>query len=404
MKVIPTKDAVGMVLCHDITQIIRGVTKDAAFRKGHIVTEEDIPVLLSLGKDRLYVWENDENTLHENEAAEILCALCRGENVGRGEVKEGKISLHAECGGLLKVNRPGMRAVNRFGEMMIASRHGNFAVKKGDPLAGTRIIPLVIAKEKMEKARAACLEASGGEKILNVKPFRHKKVGILTTGNEVFYGRIRDTFTPVILEKFAEYDAEIIAHEICGDDDRMETAAILRMAAAGADIIVCTGGMSVDPDDRTPLAIRNTGAEIISYGAPVLPGAMFLLSYLRQAPQPARTDAVPEPSAGTGAGHEPSVGTDAGHEPSAGTDAGHEPSVGTEADHEPSACRQEERTITIMGLPGCVMYAKRTIFDLILPRVMADDPVTAEELADLGEGGLCLNCPVCTFPNCAFGK
>ena len=306
MKEIRTQDAVGMVLCHDITQIIRGVTKDAAFRKGHIVTEEDIPVLLSLGKDYLYVWENDENTLHENEAAEILCALCQGENTGRGEVKEGKISLFAECDGLLKVNSPGMRAVNRFGEMMIASRHGNFAVKKGDLLAGTRIIPLVIAKDKMKKARAESLQASGGEKILNVRPFKHKKVGILTTGNEVFYGRIKDTFTPVLLEKFAEYDTEIIAHETCSDDSRMETGAILRMAAAGAEIIVCTGGMSVDPDDRTPLAIRNTGAEIISYGAPVLPGAMFLLSYLRLESAPVcRNDGDTLPGACPGQMNEP---------------------------------------------------------------------------------------------------
>jgi hypothetical protein len=226
----------------------------------------------------------------------------------------------------------------------------NDNVKKGDLLAGTRIIPLVIAKDKMKKARAESLQASGGEKILNVRPFKHKKVGILTTGNEVFYGRIKDTFTPVILEKFAEYDTEIIAHETCSDDSRMETGAILRMAAAGADIVVCTGGMSVDPDDRTPLAIRNTGAEIISYGAPVLPGAMFLLAYyeVKEGPHP--------------------------------------------------------RTVVIMGLPGCVMYAKRTIFDLVLPHVMADDEVTAQDLAALGEGGLCLNCPVCTFPNCGFGK
>ena len=340
MKEIRTQDAVGMVLCHDITQIIRGVTKDAAFRKGHIVTEEDIPVLLSLGKDYLYVWENDENTLHENEAAEILCALCQGENIGRGEVKEGKISLFAECDGLLKVNSPGMRAVNRFGEMMIASRHGNFAVKKGDLLAGTRIIPLVIAKDKMKKARAESLQASGGEKILNVRPFKHKKVGILTTGNEVFYGRIKDS----------------------------------------------TGGMSVDPDDRTPLAIRNTGAEIISYGAPVLPDAVFLLSYLRLEGAPGcRNDDDTLLEACSGQRNEPVCRDD--------------------DDTLLKACSgQKGRTVTIMGLPGCVMYARRTIFDLILPRVMADDPVTAEELADLGEGGLCLNCPVCSFPNCAFGK
>ena len=350
MKLIRTEDAEGAVLCHDITQIIRGVTKDAVFRKGHIVTKEDIPVLLSVGKDQLYVWEKKEGILHENEAAEILCRMCEGAHMSRSEVKEGKIELKAECPGLLKVNRDGLKAVNRFGQMMIATRHGGFAVAKGDKLAGTRIIPLVIEEEKMRAAEKACMEATNGKPILSLLPFRHKKVGIVTTGNEVYYGRIRDTFTPVIEEKFAQFDTEIIDHEIWNDDDKKVTASILKMISEGADIVCCTGGMSVDPDDKTPLAIKNTGARIVSYGAPVLPGAMFLLAYYTV----------------------------------------------TEGDNP--------RTVTIMGLPGCVMYAKRTIFDLVLPHVMADDEVTEEDLASLGEGGLCLNCPVCTFPNCGFGK
>ncbi len=350
MKLIRTEDAEGAVLCHDITQIIKGVTKDAVFRKGHIVTKEDIPVLLSVGKDQLYVWEKKEGILHENEAAEILCRMCEGAHMSRSEVKEGKIELKAECPGLLKVNRDGLKAVNRFGQMMIATRHGGFAVTKGDKLAGTRIIPLVIEEEKMRAAEKACMEATDGQPILSLLPFRHKKVGIVTTGNEVYYGRIRDTFTPVIEEKFAQFDTEIIDHEIWNDDDKKVTASILKMISEGADIVCCTGGMSVDPDDKTPLAIKNTGARIVSYGAPVLPGAMFLLAYYTV----------------------------------------------TEGDNP--------RTVTIMGLPGCVMYAKRTIFDLVLPHVMADDEVTKEDLASLGEGGLCLNCPVCTFPNCGFGK
>ena len=350
MKLIRTVDAEGAVLCHDITQIIKGVTKDAVFRKGHIVTKEDIPVLLSVGKDQLYVWENEEGMLHENDAAEILCEMCKGDHMGRCGVKEGKIELTAECDGLLKVNHGGLRAVNGFGEMMIATRHGNFAVKKGDKLAGTRIIPLVIKKDKMERAREAAMEATEGKPILELKPFVHKKVGIVTTGNEVFYGRIQDTFTPVIREKLGEFDTEVIDHVTWNDDDKKVTASILDMIEKGADVVICTGGMSVDPDDKTPLAIKNTGARIVSYGAPVLPGAMFLLAYYD----------VKEGG--------------------------------------------KERTVAIMGLPGCVMYAKRTIFDLVLPRVMADDPVSAEELAALGQGGLCLNCPVCTFPNCGFGK
>jgi len=350
MKLIKTVDAEGTVLCHDITQIIKGVTKDAVFRKGHVVTKEDIPVLLSVGKDQLYVWEKEEGMLHENEAAEVLCAMCRGDHMDRSQAKEGKIELTASCDGLLKVDNRGLKAVNGFGQMMIATRHGNFAVKKGDKLAGTRIIPLIIEEEKMEAARTAASRATGGKPILELMPFVHKKVGIVTTGNEVFHGRIKDTFTPVIEEKISEFDTEVIDHVIWDDDDTKVTAGILDMIQKGADVVICTGGMSVDPDDKTPLAIKNTGARIVSYGAPVLPGAMFLLAY-----------------------------------------------------YEVTA-DEDRRTVAIMGLPGCVMYAKRTIFDLVLPRVMADDEVTAEDLAALGQGGLCLNCPVCTFPNCGFGK
>ena len=350
MKLINTRDAVGMVLCHDITQIIKGVTKDAVFRKGHIVTEEDIPVLLSVGKDQLYVWEKEEGMLHENEAAEILCRMCINEHMTRSQAKEGKIELRADRDGLLKVDRAALKAVNGFGQMMIASRHGNFAVKKGDKLAGTRIIPLVIEEEKMMAAEEACMQASGGQPIFTILPFHSKRVGIVTTGNEVYYGRIQDTFTPVIEEKIGEFDSRMCWHEVLNDDDKKVTAAILRMIEEGADLVCCTGGMSVDPDDKTPLAIKNTGARIVSYGAPVLPGAMFMLAYYEK------------------------------------EEAG------------------EKKVVPIVGLPGCVMYSKRTIFDLVLPRLMADDEVTAEELSALGEGGFCLNCPQCTFPNCGFGK
>lgn len=339
MKEIKTTEAVGQVLCHDVTQIIKGVTKDAVFRKGHVIREEDIPVLLSVGKDHVYIWEKDENMLHENEAADILYQLCKNEHMRPSEVKEGKIEVIAECDGLLKVEKELLNSLNALGEMMIASRHGNFPVKAGNKIAGTRIIPLVIEKEKMEKAKEVC----GGKPIFELKPFQHKKVGIVTTGNEVYHGRIKDTFTPVIEEKLSEYDTEIIGHEISDDDHERITGCIKKLLGMGADMIVCTGGMSVDPDDRTPLAIKNTGAEIVTYGAPVLPGAMFLLAYYNG-------------------------------------------------------------NIPIMGLPGCVMYSKRTIFDLVLPRIMAGEKLCAEDITVLGEGGLCLSCPVCTFPNCGFGK
>ena len=273
MKLIRTEDAVGQVLCHDITQIIPGQFKGARFRKGHIVQPEDIPVLLSIGKENLYVWEKRPGILHEDEAAALLYKAAAGRNIHGTEPKEGKIELVADCDGLLKIDRAALLAVNRTPQMMIAAIHGDLPVKKG--------------------------------------------------------------------QKLAEYGCEMTYHKTCDDDPAGITAAILEAKAAGCEMIFTTGGMSVDPDDRTPLAIKNTGAEIITYGAPVLPGAMFLVSYL---------DGVP-----------------------------------------------------VCGLPGCVMYAKRTIFDLLLPRLLADDPITAEDIARLGEGGLCLGCAECHWPNCGFG-
>ena len=323
MKCVKTQDAVGHVLCHDITQIIKDVKKGTAFRKGHIVTEEDIPVLLSLGKDNLYIWEKTEGILHENEAAEYLRDICMNENMIQSEVKEGKIELIAEIDGLLKIDVDKLRAVNSLGEMMIATRHTNTTVKKGDKLVGTRIIPLLIEQEKMEKAK----EVAGDRPILSLIPFKKKKVGIVTTGNEVFYGRIKDTFGPVVAEKVKEFGADVIGQTIVNDDMEKITKAVEEFIEQGADMVLCTGGMSVDPDDKTP-------------------GAMLLLAYYEK----------------------------------------------------------DGRELPIVGLPGCVMYAKRTVFDLVLPRLMADDMVTSDDLAGLGLGGLCLSCDICTFPNCGFGK
>ena len=229
MKLMKTEDAVGQVLCHDITQIIKGVTKDAVFRKGHIITEEDIPVLLSVGKDNIYIWEKDDTMLHENEAAQILYDMCKNDHMHPSDVKEGKIELIADCDGLLKVDREKLKKVNSLGEMMIATRHGDTYVKKGDKLAGTRIIPLVIKKEKMETAQAVCSDGP----ILTLKPFHKKKFAVLTTGNEVYYHRIEDTFTPVIQEKLAEFGAEMIFHEVYDDDASKITDGCRRAGFAG---------------------------------------------------------------------------------------------------------------------------------------------------------------------------
>ncbi len=339
MKLIPTQEAVGHVLCHDMTQIIPGKYKDARFRKGHVVREEDIPVLLSMGKEHLYVWELADGCVHENDGADRLRALCQNQYMEAGPVKEGKIELTAARDGLFLVDSPRLEAVNALEEVMIATRHGGTAVRRGDKLAGMRVIPLVIEEEKLRRAE----EAAGGAPLLTLLPWRLKTAAVIATGSEVAKGLIQDSFTPVVEKKLVEYGIETVFRRTPGDDIEAVKNAILEARVAGPDLILCTGGMSVDPDDNTPGAVKRSGARIVSYGAPVLPGAMFLLAYFE--------DGTP-----------------------------------------------------VLGLPGCVMYAKRTIFDLMLPKVAAGVPVTRADLVRLGEGGLCLGCEVCTFPNCGFGK
>lgn len=339
MKLIKTTDAVGHVLCHDLTQIIPGEFKGARFRKGHVVTQEDIPVLLSMGKENLYVWEMQPGIVHENDAAERLCALCISEGMDRSEVKEGKIELTAARAGLFTVDGARLRAVNAIDELMIATRHGNTPVQPGDKLCGTRVIPLVIAEEKLVQAE----QAVGGTPILRILPYKLRTCAIITTGSEVYSGRIEDKFTPVLIKKLAAYGIEVTKHTTVDDGiDRIEEA-IREARAEKPDLILCTGGMSVDPDDNTPGAIKKSGANIVTYGAPVLPGAMLLLGYY--------DDGTP-----------------------------------------------------VLGLPGCVMYARATVFDLVLPRIAAGVRLCKEDFVQMGEGGLCLGCTPCHYPACPFGK
>ena len=339
MKLMKTEDAVGHVLCHDMTQIIKDQYKDARFRKGHVVTEEDIPILLSMGKEHLYVWEMTPGMVHENDAAERMAALCGKVNMNWSEVKEGKIELTAACDGLFRVNSEKLIAVNSVEDVMIATRKGNTAVRKGDKLAGTRVIPLIIPEEKLQAAEAA----AGDTPLLELLPYTKKTAAIIATGGEVKKGLIQDTFTPVVKDKLAAYGIETLAVTYSGDGVENVADAIAEARKTGADIILCTGGMSVDPDDNTPGGIKASGARIVTYGAPVLPGAMFLLGYY------------------------------------------------------------EDGTV-VMGLPGCVMYAGATIFDLALPRIAAGMEMTRADFAAMGEGGLCLGCRPCHWPICPFGK
>lgn len=339
MNIVKTEDAVGYVLCHDMTQIIPGVIKDARFRKGHIVTAEDVPVLLSMGKENIYVWELKDGMVHEDDAAARLIALCNNEHIRSTQPKEGKIELIADCSGLFTVDVERLGAVNSQDELMIATRHTNSVVHPGDRLAGMRVIPLVIEEEKLKAAE----KAAGAKPLLKILPFVKKTAAIVTTGSEVAKGLIEDKFTSIVEKKLNNYGIEVIFHALVEDDLEKEVAVIAAARASGAQMIICTGGMSVDPDDRTPAAIKASGADIVRYGAPVLPGAMLLIGYY--------DDGTP-----------------------------------------------------VLGLPGCVMYAKATIFDLILPRIAANQQITRDEISKLGHGGLCLNCEQCHYPVCPFGK
>ena len=296
-------------------------------------------MLLSMGKEHLYVWEMTPGMVHENDAAERLLALCGQENMTRSEVKEGKIELKAACDGLFQVDSRRLIAVNSIENIMIATRKGNTAVKKGDKLAGMRVIPLIIEEERLRAAEAA----AGTAPLLKLLPYVKKTAAIVATGSEVKNGLIQDTFTPVVRDKLAAYGIETVSVLYSGDGVDNVANAIAEARQTGADLILCTGGMSVDPDDNTPGGIRQSGARIVTYGAPVLPGAMFLLGYFE--------DGTP-----------------------------------------------------ICGLPGCVMYAGATIFDLALPRIAAGVEMTRTDFAVMGEGGLCLGCRPCHWPDCPFGR
>ncbi len=357
MKLVRTEEAVGHVLCHDMTQIVTGGTdsqghekerfKGPRFRKGHVVQPEDIPVLLSMGKEHLYVWEMEPGMLHEDEGAKRLAALCLGEGcVASGEPREGKIGINAATDGVFLVDTERLFAVNSTDQVMIATRKGNFGVKAGDALAGTRVIPLVIPETMLAAAEAAADVATFGP-LMRVAPYKLKSAAIIATGSEVKRGLIEDTFTPVVVRKLAAFGIECASIAKPGDDMADLVSAIDAARAQGVDMVVCTGGMSVDPDDNTPGAIKRAGARIVTYGAPVLPGAMLCVGYF---------------------------------------------------DGEDGA------SVPIVGLPGCVMYNAATVFDLVLPRIAAGIPLVKRDFVELGEGGLCLGCKPCTFPVCPFGK
>ncbi len=340
LQSIPVEEAVGMVLPHDITEIVKDVKKGVAFRKGHIIRAEDVAHLKRLGKDNIYVISLTAAEVHENEAASILAKCLAGQGIEYADnPQEGKIVLKAAIDGLLRVNKQSLYQFNMLGEVMCATLHDNTPVKKDEIVAATRLIPLVGSRALLAEAEKIALSSAA---VIEVLPLQKLKIGMVITGNEVFYGRIEDRFEEVLQAKAADLGSTILAVKKAPDDPAIIAREIKNCLAEGAELIVTSGGMSVDPDDVTREGILQAGATDVVYGTPVLPGAMFLSGMIG--------------------------------------------------------------TVPVLGLPACGMYHKITVFDLVLPRILTGQKIGRNEFAELGHGGLCRNCQVCHYPACNFGK
>ena len=339
MKKVKVEKAVGMVLAHDITRIIPGKFKGVGFKKGHIVQEKDIPELKKLGKNHIYVLNLSGNKLHEDDAALRIAFAISGDQLHWTEPVEGKSSIISNAKGLVKVNPSVLLKINKLGDIIVSTVKNNFPCQKNQVVAATRIIPLTIRAQKIERLEKL---VQSQHPVINVKPYRTLKVGAVVTGSEIYEGIIQDEFDKFVGKKIREYGSRVVKKIKSPDHPNDIGNAVGKLRDLKCDLILTTGGLSVDPDDVTPQGIKQIGAEIIAYGAPVLPGAMFLY---------AKLDGIP-----------------------------------------------------ILGLPACVYYHETTIFDLTFPRVLAGDEITKNEIAQMGHGGLCLDCEKCQFPVCPFGK
>ena len=337
MKKIKVQNAVGMELCHDITEMNDGF-KGVAFKRGHIIRQEDIGHMLRIGKQHIFVWEENAGEVHEDDCARRMAAMAPVEGAHYTEPAEGKVLLFADQRGLFRVNRKLLNKINTIGDITICTLPDHYPVEAGDRLASMRIVPLVTQEEQIREAEMLCAK----EKLLDLRPYQHKKVGVIITGSEVYHGRIQDKFGPVIQAKMKQYPCEIIGICICEDDLGEIIEAAKKHLENGADFLIFTGGMSVDPDDLTHAAIRRLGADIIRHGVPSQPGNMTLVAYLGDIP--------------------------------------------------------------ILGVPGAAIKLPTTVFDVLLPQIFTGDKISKEELTDLADGGLCQMCKVCHWPNCTFGR
>ncbi|MGM0380983.1 MAG: molybdopterin-binding protein [bacterium] len=335
-KTVPVEEAVGEVLLQDITRIAPDEDKGPAFKKGHVIKSEDVSRLKDLGKENIYVFELGEDQYHEEEAGELFKQFA-GSNVKTSGPSEGKVVFRSGVNGMVDIDKQAVDMVNKTENIVFTTLHSDQPVGEEEDLAGIRIVPLVMDKAPVDKIVNKIQSPP-----LSVHPFTSKKVGLIVTGSEVASGRIDDAFKPVITSKVQQYNSTVQEYEVVGDEPERMVVEIERMISAGCDFIILTGGMSVDPDDKTSRAIREAGVEVVSYGAPVLPGNMFMAGY--------RDD------------------------------------------------------IPVFGVPACAIYYKRTALDLFLPYVFADKKITAEDINKKGYGGYCRHCSTCTFPSCEFGK
>ena len=337
MKKVKTENALGLELCHDVTAMRDGF-KGAAFKRGHVITQEDIPELLRLGKKHVFIWESEAGEIHEDDAALRLAAICKTEGTHFTKPSEGKIVMTADICGLFLVDTELLRAVNSVDDVTISTLPNHYPVSKNSRLASMRIIPLVTQEANIIMAERLC----AGKKLVDLLPYKTMKAGIIITGSEIYHGLIRDKFEAVARSKLENYPCEILGVTICDDDSEMLNSAITSYLTQKADIIIMSGGMSVDPDDLTPSAIAHTGAEIISYGVPSQPGNMTMLAYLNHT--------------------------------------------------------------ALIGVPGAAIMMPVTVLDVLLPQIFTGLKFTRDDLIRLGDGGLCQLCDKCHFPNCTFGR
>jgi molybdenum cofactor synthesis domain-containing protein len=322
LKVIPVEKAVGLPLAHDITEIIPGKHKGPAFRRGHVIRPEDVSKLLDVGKAHIYIMELEKDELHEEEAARRLAIAAAGDNLSLTDPSEGRVNLVADISGLLKVDADLLYRFNSLGDLMMATLPSNRYVKKGEAVAGTRTIPVVVKEELIKRAELLCKD----HPIVKILPIPARRVQLIVTGSEVYTGRIKDGFEPVVRKKVNEMGSELSDKKLAPDDPDQIAKLIREAHQAGAELILVSGGMSVDPDDKTAEGVRRSGARVESHGFPVLPGSMFLMAYFNETP--------------------------------------------------------------ILGLSGCVLHDEFSAFDMLLPRLLAGEKITRPDIMALGHGGL----------------